>query len=203
MIDWESSYRERFARICEEWDRAEVDIKLAEQVCHKVVFPSIKELRYAGRRVVEALNKVNGGDADNSIDNLLQDAEFDCHRARHDAIDAATAKIALDIEIAAKKLGYDAVLKAFPDFPKINSTLNIIREKIKESRGNRENREAIYSVIEATDFEEIVGQFRKFQAQESVMRGIAKKQRFHLFIGYSIGIVGLILATISLIVAVS
>ncbi len=203
MLDWES-YGESFARICEEWDRAEEDIKLAEQVCHKVVFPSVKELRYAGRRIVEALNQLSTDDsaeADKKIKSLLQDAEFDCHRARHDAIDAATAKIALDIDIAVKKLGYSSILTPYPEFPNLKNELSKVRKKIKASRRNRDNREAIYSVIEAADFGDIVELFVGFKNAEPIMLGLAKKQRAHLLIGYAIGVMGLILAIISVLTA--
>ena len=200
MIDWKL-YGDRFARICNEWDKAEKDIKLAEQVSHKVVFPSIKELRYAGRRIVEALNGLNDDATDDDIQKLLEDAEYDCHRARHDAIDAATAKIAYDIEIAVSKLGYDPILRAFSKFSELRRKLNLVRAKITESRGDRENREAIYSVIEVTDFQEIVDLFAEFQENEPVMKGLAKSQRRRTALSYSIGIASLILAVITLIIA--
>src|ERR1700730_11122379 len=40
--------------IQDEWNKAEGDIKTAEMVVHSIVIPSIKELRYAGRRVIDA-----------------------------------------------------------------------------------------------------------------------------------------------------
>jgi hypothetical protein len=41
--------------IQDEWNRAETDIKTAELVVNNIVIPSVKELRYAGRRIVDAL----------------------------------------------------------------------------------------------------------------------------------------------------
>lgn len=102
MADW-NHYKARFVSICNEWDRAEEDIKVAEQINNKVVIPSVSELRYAGRRIIEALREIEKNGPEEKIIGLLQDAEFDCHRARHDAIDAATSKIAVDLEIATKK----------------------------------------------------------------------------------------------------
>jgi len=90
----------------DEWNRAEADIKTAEMGVHSIVIPSVKELRYGGRRVIDALMEIarNPNNADNTrIKALLDDAHFDCHRARHDAIDAA--KIAADLEIMTAKLG--------------------------------------------------------------------------------------------------
>jgi hypothetical protein len=94
----------------DEWNNAEAAIKLAEQVNGEIVNPSVYELRYAGRRIVEAL-------AHPDIEQgkkLLGDAHFDCCRARHDAVDAATSKISADLDLAVKHLGADTVLKSFP-----------------------------------------------------------------------------------------
>src|SRR5229473_6540765 len=94
------TYKELLSTIREEWDKSEEYIKQAEQVNNAVVFPSIKELRYAGRRIVEGLYLIVSHGDRSKIEDLLRDAKFGCHRARHDAIDAATAKIAVDLDIA-------------------------------------------------------------------------------------------------------
>jgi hypothetical protein len=78
--------------ILNEWNRAEADIKIAEQVANKVINPSIKELRYAGRRIVDGLVKAQRDDTSSEVISLFRDALFDCHRARHDAIDAGTLR---------------------------------------------------------------------------------------------------------------
>lgn len=163
--------------IASEWDRAEADIKKAEQVCHNVVIPSIKELRYAGRRIIDVITKMATGASREDIDDLLADAKFDCHRARHDAIDAATSKIAIDLEIMATKLGYEVILPVDPQFPQLVQGLQAVRDKIAASRKNRQNREAIYSVIEASDFPELVKSYQNLMSSEHIMISIAKKRR--------------------------
>jgi hypothetical protein len=192
------SYRDRIARICAEWDRAEEGIKLAEQVNNKVVFPSIKELRYAGRRIVEALNKINRDGSQSDIEDLFQDAEFDCHRARHDAIDAATSKIAVDLQITAEKIGYEAILKAFPELSDLRNKLDNIRDKIRLSRGDRESRENIYSELEGREFVEIVNQYRKFQKAEPIMKELAQKHRRDRYISYTVGVGGILFSLVSI-----
>ena len=194
-------YGDRFAKICLQWDKAEEDIKLAEQVAHKVVFPAIKELRYAGRRIIEALNKSRTRGQKNDVDSLLQDAEFNCLRARHDAIDAATAKVAVDLEIATNKIGYAAILAAMPNFSELHNLLNEIRDKVRKSRRNRDNREEIYEIIETTDFKALVEKYRTFQASEPIMIKLASKERFHRVINYGVGgcgVVGLIITILTL-----
>jgi len=81
--------------IQDEWNRAETDIKTAETVVNNIVIPSVKELRYAGRRIIDAIMEMTANPSAYDparVRALLDDAHFDCHRARHDAIDAATAK---------------------------------------------------------------------------------------------------------------
>ena len=53
---------------------AEKDIKIAEQIGDQVVFPSIKELRYAGRRIVDALQALSKSEDAAKVTALLEDA---------------------------------------------------------------------------------------------------------------------------------
>jgi hypothetical protein len=117
------------------------------------------------------------GASQDDIDDLLADAKFDCHRARHDAIDAATSKIAIDLEIMVAKLGYEVILPVHQQFPQLVQQLQEVRNKIAASRTNRENREAIYSVIEATDFPGLVKSYEEMMASEHIMISIAKRRR--------------------------
>ena len=196
MANWEA-YKDQLASIRREWDRAEEDIKLAEQIGGKVVYPSVAELRYGGRRLIEALHEIDKGASYASISALFQDAEFDCHRARHDAIDSATATIGVELKIIASKIGYDVILQCHPEFPKLVADLNNVRDKIAISRKNRSDREAIYSTIEAADFQEIVESYRNLMASEEMMKSMARRRRWERVINYGIGVLGLILAGIA------
>lgn len=170
-----------------EWAAAEEDIKLAEQICKKVSFPSIKELRYAGRKVVEVIVAITRGVNQDDIDSLVRDIRHDCRRARHDAVDAGTAYIVSEITIAAKKLGYDNVLRAFPKFPDLHSGLNDIRVRIAESRKDTSSRGAIYSGIERNEFPNLVSLFREFQGAQPIMQALAKKEREHRVLILALG----------------
>lgn len=166
-----------------EWNRAEEDIKLAEQVCNEIVFPSINELRYAGRRVVDVVHGILTNGPSKELEDLLADARFDCHRARHDAIDTATSKIAIQIENMTTHLKYEAILPVFADFPSLVHDLSTVRKKVSVSRKQRENREAIYSAIEAVDFPALVEKYRTMLESEPMMREIAKRNRWRDFVG--------------------
>jgi len=185
-------FQNLYAQICHEWDEAEKDLKNAEQVCGEVVIPAIKELRYAGRRLAQALQlQSSGGDRD-AVEKLLQDACFDCHRARHDAIDAATAQISKVLDIATDKLGYDVVMATFPDFAGMMTQLNELRAKIVSSRGSAKTRDEIYELIEASDFPELVASFHRFQSFEPIMLKMAGKRRALNLITIAIGVIAII-----------
>ena len=115
----DETWATRVREICVRWNEAEGMIKVAEQVNGEIINPAIYELRYAGRRIVEALKCHEEGDIDKR-NNLLHDADFDCCRAKHDAIDAITAKVANDMALATKKLGEDNVLQHFPNMLRNN-----------------------------------------------------------------------------------
>ncbi len=181
--------------ITSEWDRAEQDIKLAEQVNNKVVLPSIKELRYAGRRLVEVIKLVGEGAPISEIQPRLQDAKLDCHRARHDAIDAATANIAANLDIMAKKLGYNSILKIYPEFGQLHRDLSYIRSKIAESRGNTNRREEIYVDLEDDAFPKLIAKYHDLQAGEPIIKSLAKSERRKAVIVSGLGILNALLAS--------
>ncbi len=167
-----------------EWDLAETDIKLAEQVCRDIVVPAVKELRYGGRRLVDLIQKITTDPASPEIPKLLADAEFDCHRARHDAIDAASAKIAIQLDLMEEKLGYDAILAVVPEFRDIALKVLDIRAKVLNTRGeNRKDRVKIYAVVSATNFKELVEAYDVLKTSEPMMIKLAKQGRRRDFYG--------------------
>ncbi len=195
--------KDLLAEIRNEWDYAEEVIKRAEMVTGSVIIPSILELRYAGRRIVDALNGMATNTRSEKITELLQDAKFDCHRARHDAIDAATSKIASDIDTMSRRLGYHAILKAYPEFGNFSRQLSTVRQKIVDSRGDRNSREAIYSALEQSEFKDLVNAYKGVQTAEPIMKAIAKKEKIAKWAGYAFGIIGIMIALISLIIQVT
>jgi hypothetical protein len=126
------------------------------------------------------------------IDRLVHDAQFDCLRARHDAVDAASAKIALDLDVMVKKLGYVAILTVYPTFAALVQESNELRDKIVFSRANRENRESIYQVLESVDLPGLVKKYRALMASEPIMRKIASKARWASLFNYVMGIGGVL-----------
>ncbi|HEY4943985.1 MAG TPA: hypothetical protein VII56_21325 [Rhizomicrobium sp.] len=188
--------------IRDEWDSAETDIKLAEQVCKDIIVPAVKELRYAGRRLVDLVQKISNEPTSGEIPKLLADVEFDCHRARHDAIDAASAKIAIQLDIMAEKLGYDVILSVAPEFRDISLKVLAIRERVLNTRGeNRKDRVKIYAVVSATNFKDLVEAYELLKTSEPIMVKLAKLGRRRDFYGrwgFWVGAAGLLIGAVSI-----
>jgi hypothetical protein len=163
-----------FSEVSFEWNKAEKAIKIAENIDGDVVIPSIFELRYAGRRMVEAYNQRLS--KTESAVSLLKDAKFDCQRARHDAIDAATSKMTGDLDAAIRYLGASALLRFFPEFSDFYSDLSSVRGKIAISRESREERDLIYDTIQSTDLDRLSKMYIKFKTCEPLMQEAAVKE---------------------------
>lgn len=166
-----ADFKELLATVRKEWDKAEHSIKLAEQVGNQVVFPAIKELRYGGRRIIDALAVLseNGPAAD--VKALMDDALFDCYRARHDAVDAVISTIAAELDVTAKKLGYRPIIDAYPNYPKLLQTLRSAQTAIAASRGIRKDRDKIYTALESVDLVALIDQYNDFKLCGDIMRG--------------------------------
>lgn len=168
-------YAALLTEISAEWNKAEEDIKIAEQIGDKVVYSSISELRYAGRRLVDALAAISDNADEEAVRNFVQDALFNCHRARHDAIDAATSAMARDLEYATNNFSPEIIQRIYPELHTIAADVKTLRDKISESRKDRGNREAIYGAIEKDDFKKIVDSYLGYK--NSRERIIAEQER--------------------------
>lgn len=193
---------EILADIQREWDLAEEAIKRCEQVARAAIIPAIKELRYAGRRIVDALNKAHKSGSKDDVTALLEDARFDCHRARHDAMDAALDVMALDFDNLTKRLGYDAVIQAYPEFQSLYRDFAKARRQIAMSRGDRLNRNAIYETISSVDFPDLADRYADLVTCKPIALAAAaksKRQRIGWWIMLALTLTALTVAAFSFI----
>lgn len=179
-----------FTAIRDEWDNAEKVIKLAEQVTADVVIPAVQELRYAGRRLIDALNADACGEPPECVRAFIEDARFSCHRARHDAIDAAISLMSIDADLLARKMGYDIVHSSFPDYLNFVQRLDEARARIAESRANRHDRDAIYAAITQGDFPGLVLDYKALRRSELLMRIIIGRKKVGLWSAIVLGVLG-------------
>lgn len=197
-MDHFEAHQHLLAEITVEWLQAEADIKQAEHVCEAVVTPSVFELRYAGRRVIEAITLINSGASPQAIEDVLRDAKLDCHRARHDAVDAAVARIAKKIESMTSTLGHETVVSFFPKLAELRTALQEVRHGIVGARGDIKARDAIYLGIETTGFPNLIGLYRNLQIVEADMVLAARSKRRRLFTEHTVALVAIIVAVVDM-----
>jgi len=161
---------DRLARLSKAWAEAEQSLKISEQQLGDVVIPAIKELRYAGRKLTKALENYRNGVDLPRTDLELEDAIFDCYRARHDATDAATSAISLRLDHAITSLGIEAVKEHFPEYSDLAGLLLTTRRKISMARHDSNGRHDLYEDLEVNELPEIVELYEKFKANEPHMK---------------------------------
>jgi hypothetical protein len=190
-----------------QWNIAEQRIKKAEQVRGgEVVASAIFELRYAGRKIIDALdiilehNIAADTAAHDRVHDYLSDATEDCVKAKHDAIDAIMSFVTGWFKKIEAKVSLTKVQTLFPDYLEATGKIADIQAKITESRKSRTKlRDAIYNAIDQGDYDKILALFERMERSkdrvEAEILGAKIKEGFLWFLtiaGVVLGMVGLI-----------
>lgn len=148
----------------EQWNTAEEFMKRVEGLGRgEVVGPSVNELRYAGRRLVDAYsilkNETLNAQAKKEAELFLSEAKSFCMKAQHDAIDAAVTFI--DRALYEFELKVDSVFiqAHFTSYKKLKKEIRKSREAMSQSRKDRTQRASLYSQISTASIEEIIELF--------------------------------------------
>src|SRR6266853_4500918 len=144
-----------------QWNIAERRIKKAEQVCeNEVIVSAVFELRYAGRKIVDAqlllLDKdwKNDQDEYDNICRFLADAIEDCVKAKHDAIDAMLDFVTIWFKENEKRIGLHRLMEIFPNYIDVTAQISAVQAKIARSREDRVSaRDGLYDEIEIHDYD--------------------------------------------------
>lgn len=173
------------ADFIKQWNIAETRIKKAEQVrANEVVSSAIFELRYAGRKIVDAVDLCLRGNiaeqdaARQRVHAFIADATEDCVKAKHDAIDSMMDFVVIWFDQIEKRLSLSKVQQFFPDYLDTTGLIHGIQQRIAESRGNRtERRDAIYDVIDGEEYERVLALFDKMRlSKDRVLAEIAEER---------------------------
>lgn len=201
--------------LLEQWNVAERRIKKAEAVQGNIVVTSaIFELRYAGRKLVDAMclacenNLSTDENAYKQCHAFLADAIEDCVKAKHDAIDGMVDFIVEWFATIEKNLGLEALQNLFPEYLDTTAEIFDIQEKIAESREKRiQGRDGIYDEIEAKHYDKLLALYNKMRLSKARVEAtvLAKRKKENLrdiglWIGVGAGVLALI---ISIVVAVT
>jgi len=199
----------RLQELIKQWNIAEGRIKQAENVrAQEIVSSAIYELRYAGRKTIDAIYLVlttdwqNDDELEGPIRAYIEDAIEDCIKAKHDAIDAALSFVTRWLAEQEIRIGLKYIQQFYPNYLEIVARIADIQEEIEESRRNRtEKRDSIYDKIDVEGYDAILKLYRNMMVSRNLVdRTIRKdKIRDNVLLGLGIaGAVGLIVAVLDL-----
>jgi hypothetical protein len=185
-----------------DWGHAEEVLKMVERVKNEAFYPSIKELRYAARRVVDAHNEAARPTPDREVIQVhLIEAIENCRKARHDAVDSAINFIHGELDKLVKLAGLDTVHEAFPSYAKLQLSLTHVSTLIVESRKTRIALDDKYEVVKRTHLTEIVDWYGEMQTAIPVISAIRRRRRRDFWL--SALVIGLVIGLFVAIAAIA
>jgi len=166
-----------------QWNIAERRIKKAEQVCeNEVIVSAVFELRYAGRKIVDAqlllLDKdwKNDQDEYDNICRFLADAIEDCVKAKHGAIDAMLDFVTIWFKENEKRIGLHRLMEIFPNYIDVTAQISAVQAKIARSREDRVSaRDGLYDEIEIQDYDMMLLLYDKMSISKDRIQRIASR----------------------------
>ncbi|MEP2987423.1 MAG: hypothetical protein ABJN65_11720 [Parasphingorhabdus sp.] len=112
-------------------------------------------------------------------------------------LDVVFAKINIDLDDLTSRLGFDAVVDAYPSFREFFVEFGVSYGKIVSSTKNREDRNAIYDSISKVDLPKIAEEYQKLMAARPMAKWYAAKR----FLGSVNGVILSIVAVLGMIFA--
>ena len=196
-------FREQHDIYLKEWMRAEEVLKITERIKNETFIPSIKELRYASRRVVQADIDFNNKLAiEEAVRAHLTEAIENCRKARHDAIDSATNYIHEQLDKLSEQVGLAVLCQAFPNYASLRKTIKAIDERIVASRKDRCCLDDEYEKIKRDHLLKAVDLYHELECSEDAIKAIQKKQRKDFVLGIvGVGLVVGLIASGAILVA--
>jgi len=148
-------FHARLADLAATWNRVEKRAKAAEQFRGEAIIPAINEMRYAGRRVVDALAAIN--DRDNAerhpeIDEHLTVARNYLTNADHDITDAVCFVVLKRVSATIEQHGMLRIKAQCPEFENLYPVVRIAMETVQGTREDRIKRAAQYKAL-AEDYQ--------------------------------------------------
>ncbi|HEX8470204.1 MAG TPA: hypothetical protein VF633_03750 [Brevundimonas sp.] len=173
-----------FARIADEWDKAEKLIKTAEVTRNEVVIASINELRYAGRRLVDALRAADACRADptcvkskEDLNRYVSETLSFCQRALHDAVDAIILHVRTQIGEYESEFGHAILADKFPAILEIKKTLRGAEQLVILSREDRAKRASDYDKLATELIPALLEHCDSLEANRSLLQELVAEKR--------------------------
>ncbi len=188
-------YRNQHDTYLKEWMRAEEVLKIAERIKNETFIPSIKELRYASRRVVQADVDLQAGMAsEDQVRAHLTEAIENCRKARHDAIDSTINYIHEQLNKVQELAGLAVLCQAFPKYAELRTRIKAVDERIVASRKDRNALDDEYESIKRDHLKDAIDLCHELECSEDVIKDIQRKQRKEfvrgvIVVGFFVGVI--------------
>ena len=158
--------RSRLSAIGRRWNVVEGRIKEVQNINNAVFIPAINELRYAGRKLVDAWSIYEDQSLDTNtrranVEKAVTVVEQYVENAEHDVTDAICVFLHLKIRDLIERYGLSLIREYHPNIFELIAKIDEINDIIAESRRNRTRRNEIYDNLE-TDYVPILKE--KFEA---------------------------------------
>ena len=141
----ENEFADALAVLAAHMNKIEKRLKQAEQLREEVVIPAINELRYAGRRFVDAwalcaLKSPTEEQKQEARDHIVIARQY-LQNADHDCTDAICFFIHGEINRIQRQYGVEEIVKVYPDYTKFarqmsdaNDIISGTRETLRAAR---------------------------------------------------------------------
>jgi hypothetical protein len=194
---------QQLAELAEYWNQIEKRIKQAEQLRDKAVIPAINELRYAGRKFIDAwalsTKENRTEDDDRRALECITVARQYLTNADHDTIDAALSFIYRNMSYVTKRYEARKIAPHVPGFLEILDEMDENKNKIAKSRIDRNERTSIYNGL-LPHFEKMIEAHRKVDRAERHILRRQKRGKFWFDFFAIVGVIGALASIIALVV---
>lgn len=161
--------KEKITAAVAEWDKAEEYIKLAEQIEANVETVAVAELRYAGRRLVDAINEYGNTGEDGDFGLFIDETRAFCLRAQHDALDSIFLFLRKRLFLIENEFGREIISQYSAQYVELWEQIYEADEYVAASRGDRLKRPELYDQMADELIPRMIKTYRALKSSEELM----------------------------------
>lgn len=170
--------REILLRVASKWDHTEGLVKEAENLTGDAVGATMFELRYAGRKLVDAVREAcSPSGCIETITKYCLEVEENCDRAHHDAIDAIIYYLRQSVKLSEETFGPDLLLENWPNYIHAKAMLDRAGIIVVQSRRDRSYRVDLYEKLRREEIPQILNFIAELTQSENALKLIAARRR--------------------------
>ena len=143
--------RDCVTHLTDHWNLIEERLKRAEHIRNGTNIAAINELRYAGRKLIDAWNIFNKDNRSKEDEDALHEciavAKQYLINADHDISDGICLFIHSEIQAYIRKFGIKTITKYFHEFPTLLVDMGRVNQIVSNSRSRRDERIVLYKDI--------------------------------------------------------